>query len=254
MIKYRLPTINRDEATEVWVKRSRGHDVHLDSISLDVSPHDMPEIDTLTDADLDELKGQLQMTKESYSDDSGACRRAFVSEVDAEVTQYVHEFVTSLGLSPFQLSQVDFWAWLSHVPCDGFFWDFIDWRYKKDQGMPPKKYWGICRLSEFHEIYFAGSWLRAHKVFDSRLDDPYQFTRIGGNDNWRNQILRVDVGLDSEFIKALVEIIEEGGYTRSAVREKIVPPLRAWTSSANFANLDYEASKRLIKHLIKVEI
>lgn len=254
MSSYALPVITRDVATEVWVLRSRSMDVHYDSFEVDYTSEAYELGVRLQDDHLLNLKEQLTITLSSYSDEFGACQKSYASNIDAEVTQYTHEFTAELGLTPFQLSRIEFWSWMSQLACDGFFWKFIDWRFKKEKGSPPKKHWGICRLSDFHEIYFAGCWLRAHKVFDASLPDPYHYTRLGGNENWRNQILRVEAGWDNEFVKALVEIIDEGGFSRSVVREKIVPPLRAWTSGANFTNLDFKKSKELIKHLIETEI
>ncbi len=253
---YVLPSLSRDDATEIWVRRVRNEKVDAGAYSVSNVIEDDPTLEKLNEQLLVNLRDNLETTRQSYSTSEGICKKSFSSDIDAEVALYVHQWCLELKLDPFQLSHIGFWAWLSQLALDGYFWHFIHWRTKgpQDDREPAKKNWAIGRISDLHDFYFAGAWLRAHKVYDPLLSDPYRFAKMGGTENWKKQILRVEVGWDIEFVRAFLEVIEEGNYSVNAVREKIVPPLRAWTSSANFSNLDFEESKKLIRHLIKNEI
>lgn len=269
MSDFCLPGISAEDGDAIWNKRRQDSPIlQAGSYEVTFTPEFIasnPDQKQFSIIQLDKLMQDLNAIREKYSSDDGSCRKRSSSEIDASVAEVVHSNFSKLQLSPYQLSDVRFWTWLSNLAAEGFFWKFIFWRFKNqdiqaegggDQSKkaapdPARVNWGICSPAQLHEIYFAGAWLRSHKAYDSKKADPYAFVKMGGIENWRSHILRVEFGWDREFVKALVEVIKEDKMGASSVRKILVPSLRAWMSSANFANLSYDDSKTIIRHLFK---
>ena len=252
-----LPCISVDHASDVWNKRRQGITVSDTDYEVTYTPeHSNSDQRTYSAIQIEQLKQDLEETKLAFSHSDGSSDKKHASDIDAAVAEIVHSSISQLELTPFQLSNGGFWAWLSNVAADGFFWDFIYWRFKKrgKEQDPARKNWGICSIREFHEIYFARSWLMGHKVHEPEAKDPYAFVKKSGTENWRSHILRVEFGWDPEFVKALVDVIEEDNIKSNLMRTKLVPSLRAWISSANFVDLSHDESKKIIRYLVSKEL
>jgi len=243
----RLPSISHDAANTVWIAHTQG--VQPDTTSLQIVPIDGGDDDLsmFSVMDLDDLIGALHQIMSDYSNSSGAFSGKS-AEVDSLVVEPMHKALMGKA-DPFQLSQLGFWRWLSNSAHHDI-WAFIDWRFKRGEEHGQKVNWGVTSSTALHEVYFYRAWVRAHKMFDSSLEDPYHYAKIGSSDNWRSHILRVEPGYDREFVKAFLDVVEEQKINAEEMRNLVIPSLRAWSSNAGFFALDYEAAKKLINHLI----
>ena len=199
----------------------------------------------LSELELDDLIMSLQDIQFSYKDKN---MKKIGGEIDSAIVKPVHECLKEYA-TPFQLSHLGFWRWLSNVACDGFFWEFINWRFNESE---QQGNWGITSQGSIIEVYFYRAWLRAHKMFEPDAADPYKYALKGSSDMWRSHILRQDFGRDREFTKAFLDIVyDESGKTEVGTKELrtvLIPAIRAWTSGGSFSHLSYqECLKLLIK-------
>ena len=171
-------------------------------------------------------------------------------KIDSQLPEIVHEELRHL-INVHQAAQIGFWRWLSNVACEGYFWDFIKWRIGGEQ----MSNWGITTPGSIIEVYFYRAWLRGQKMYEPTDADPYKYAKMGASDVWRSHILRQDFGRDREFVKAFLDTIyDASGKTvigTTEMRTKLIPALRAWTSSASFSHLSYNENLELIDHLRK---
>ena len=90
-------------------------------------------------------------------------------------------------------------------------------------------------------------------MYDPSDADPYKYARLGASDVWRSHILRQDFGRDREFVKAFLDTVYNSSgkvvISTNEMRTKLIPALRAWTSSASFSHLSYNENLELIKYL-----
>jgi hypothetical protein len=243
----RLPSISHDAANTVWIARAQG--MQPDTTSIQILPIDGGDDDfsIFSVMDLDEFIGSLSEIRSKFSNPDGAFAGKS-AEVDSLVVEPIHVAMSGKA-NPFQLSQLGFWRWLSNSAHQDI-WAFIDWRFKRGDEFGQKVNWGVTSSSALHEVYFYRAWIRAHKMYDPNLSDPYRYAKIGSSDNWRSHILRVEPGYDREFVKAFLDIVEEKKINADEMRNVVIPSLRAWSSNAGFFALDYESAKKLIGHLI----
>ena len=238
----RLPIINNDIAEKIWNARKNSED--LPSIDLEYIGQDE---DKLTCFELDDLVEQLNVVKDSYN---GKNMIKVGGQIDSDLTEIVHSKLSTHG-SVHELCQLGFWRWLSNVAHNGFFWEFIMWRFDSDK----KINWGITNSpSSIIEIYFYRAWFRGHKMYDPEsTSDPYKYAKLGSSDVWRSHILRQDFGRDKEFVKAFLDTIyDKSGKTTidtENLRKRLIPAIRAWTSGSTFSHLSYKENLELIKKL-----
>lgn len=92
-------------------------------------------------------------------------------------------------------------------------------------------------------------------MYEPTDSDPYKYARLGAADVWRSHILRQDFGRDREFVKAFLDTVyDDSGKVlvgTTEMRTKLIPALRAWTSSASFSHLTYSENLKLIEYLRK---
>lgn len=242
----RVQSISLETAEELWNARMAGNKRDTLTVNIDELGSDA---ELLSDFELDELKDQLVDVKNKYD---GKNLKRIGGEIDANLPEIIHHELKDLT-GVHELSSIGFWRWLSNDACDGFFWDFIMWRFNSDKVIN----WGITGPGNVIEVYLYRAWLRGHKMFDPSSPDPYKYARIGSSDVWRSHILRQDFGRDVEFVKAFLDTIyDNAGKTvigTKELREKLIPALRAWTSSASFSHLSYQENLTLIQHLRKSE-
>jgi len=248
MKMMRIPSISSDLAIKVWNDRKNEMPIELSGESFDYQGPNGGE--RLTDLELGDLQDKLEEVMIRYGD---SVSKANAGKIDAEIVEPVHRALRELA-TPYQLSDLGFWRWLSNVACDGFFWKFIMWRLSSSQQVN----WGMTSPAQLIEVYFYRAWLRGHKMLDDALPDPYLYAKKGSSDFWRSHILRQDFGRDREFVKAFIDTVYDGqGKTivgTAELRTKLIPALRAWTSSGSFSHLTYSENLEIIGKLKEEEI
>lgn len=237
-------SITNDQASAAWNSMVESGAFDASHVIFDfIGPED------------DELFGEIELiTLADELDDVmvwfGQPNRTNGGEIDSAIVEPVHKALNG-KLTPFQLSQLGFWRWLSNMANNGFFWNFIYWRLQSDHQIN----WGITSQGSIVEVYFYRAWIRAHKMIDLTMDDPYYYAKKGASDVWRSHILRQDIGRDREFVKAFLDTIyTDEGEVRigtDELRKVLIPTLRAWTSGASFSHLSYSENKKLIDQLMK---
>lgn len=239
----RLPWLSQDEAIKIWNARNTNAEFDYGKVQPDFIGEDDND---LSDIELYELVDDLQTVMARYEGKN--ITKALGGQIDREVIKPTHSHLKSFG-TPYQLSQLGFWTWLSNLAHDGFFWNFIKWRYDSDQVIN----WGITGQARIVEVYFFRAWLRGHKMYDADLSNPYKYAEKGASDVWRSHLLRVEFGRDREFVKAFLDTIyDEDNKTligTTELRKRVIPALREWSSMASFSNLSYEECVAIIDKL-----
>jgi hypothetical protein len=244
-----VPVISNDVATTVWVAMDASGQFDASALTLEYIGPDGGE--RLTDLDLDELVDELRAIKEEFEERyPQGLPKAVGGEVDSRVVRPVHRHLSAFaGVD--QLSRLGFWRWLSNLAYQGFFWSFIDWRFKERKQIN----WGITSPSKALEAYFYRAWLRGHLMYDETLPDPYGYAQKGASDVWRSHILRQEFGRDLNFRKAFLDyLVDSDGRTKvssTKLRQKVIPALRAWTSGGTFSHLTYDECSDLIESLVE---
>ena len=240
----RLKSISSAVAGVAWEAHSQNNYFDVGAISIDTIGSDD---EVITDLALDALVGKLSEVKEATG---GKISKVSGGAIDSKITEIVHSELAPLA-SVYQFAQIGFWRWLSNVANDGFFWEFIMWRFNGDKRVN----WGITTQSQIIEVYLYRAWLRGHKMYDESESDPYRYAKLGSSDVWRSHILRQDFGRDKEFVKAFLDsIYSDKGKTvihTKELREQVIPALRAWTSGSTFTHLSYKENLELIRKLRK---
>lgn len=241
----KVPTITKDQAISAWDSMNNEGAYDASKVECEYIGED-GDNEKFSDMELYDLWTSLAEIINKYEK---ANRLIQGGIIDSEIIEPLYITLTSKSISPFQLSHIGFWRWLSNVAYSGKFWSFIKWRFNSDKQIN----WGICSPSSVVEVYFYRAWLRAHKMHDENLSDPLHYARIGGSDIWRSHILRQDFGRDREFVKAFLDTIyDENGkvmVSTQELRTELIPALRAWTSNSTFSHLSYEENLKLIDWL-----
>ena len=240
----KLPTITNDQATVAW-NSMRDHDSYdASEIALDYVGSD-DDAESFSDLELFELNDALLDIRHKFSEKN---KKSTGGLIDAEIVEPVHKCLSEHATA-YQLSQLGFWRWLSNISFNGSLWQFIKWRFESEQQIN----WGITSPGSIIEVYFYRAWLRGHKMYDAKAEDPYHYARLGSSDVWRSHILRQDFGRDREFVKAFLDTVhDENGRVQVGtleLRTKVIPALRAWTSGSTFSHLSYRECMELIKRL-----
>lgn len=241
-------SINTEVANSIWNARMENEELHLDERKIEkIGPDDA---DLLSDLELDDLREKLTEIQAKFPRNIS---KGTGGKIDAALPEIVHSELKDL-IDTHQASHIGFWRWLSNVACEGYFWNFINWRFKEGAMIN----WGITGPGSIVEVYFYRAWLRGHKMYEPVALDPYKYARLGASDMWRSQILRQDFGRDKEFVKAFLDTVyDKSGNSQvgtTELRKKLIPALRAWTSAASFAHLSYNESVKLIENLRKIGI
>ena len=234
----RLQSISQETSQTIWNSRRSG--AALPTFNVE-NLGDYEE--QLSDLELWDIKEKLEEVKDLYS---GKNLKIHGGKVDSDIVEIIHGgLLEHAGVG--ELSNIGFWRWLSNVASDGYFWDFINWRFDSSDKVIN---WGVTGAVNFKEVYFARAWLRGHKMIDPSLEDPYKYAKKGASDIWRSQILRQDFGQDREFVKAFLDTVyDDSGKTIIAskeLRKQLIPEIRIWTSTASFAHLTYEENLQLL--------
>lgn len=240
----KLPAITNDQAVIAWNSMRDHGSYDTSELVLDYLGDDDDD-ELFSDIEIMDLMDELFEIKEKYA---GSRKKNEGGVIDAAIVEPIHRMLAPVA-RPFQLSQLGFWRWLSNIAGGGTFWNFIRWRFESEQQVN----WGITSPGSIIEVYFYRAWLRGQKMFDADLSDPYHYAKVGSSDVWRSHILRQDFGRDREFVKAFLDTIyDPNGSTligTSELRTKVIPALRAWTSSASFSHLSYDENLALIQRL-----
>lgn len=244
----RVPSLNQNDAIKIWDARNNELNFDYSKVVTDFIGSDDTD---LSDFELSDLVEELASVKESY--EGKDISRAVGGQIDRDVIKHVHSHLSLLA-TPYQLSQIGFWAWLSNLSYNGFFWQFLKWRFGGEKVIN----WGVTSQGRIIEVYFFRAWLRGHKMIEPTLPNPYKYAEKGGSEIWRSHLLRVEFGRDREFVKALLDTAYDDDNKTlvgaNEMRKKLVPALRTWTSSASFSNLNYEECFELIQKLRHDEI
>jgi hypothetical protein len=240
----RVPQISNEQATLAWNAMNDLGVYDASEVVFDyIGSSEDDEI--ISDIELMDLCSSLLDIKSKYGDRN---RKNIGGQIDAEVVEPIYNTLSEI-MNVHQLSHIGFWRWLSNIANSGFFWEFIKWRFGSDQQVN----WGIASPGSIIEVYFYRAWLRGHKMFDGSLADPLHYAKLGGSDVWRSQILRQDFGRDREFVKAFLDTVyDKNGQVQvgtEEMRTKLIPALRAWTSSSTFSHLSYTENLALIERL-----
>ena len=244
---FKLPAISQDEATKLLNARFLDRDV----ARLKIQPYYIPEVSDegkISRIKLGEMKNKMQhiMDKLSKSGEENYSGKAAV--VDAEIIPIIHGCLKDLA-SPYALNQMSFWAFLSNLSDDGFYWEFIRWRFGSSADDHNVLNWGICPQQSIEEVYLYRAWARGHLFYDESLSDPYEYAKKGGSDLWRSHLLRREYAYDKNFIKAFLDFSESNNVVTKLMRGRLIPSITAWSSSASFVGLTYEESYELIDYL-----
>ena len=239
----KVRSLKLEIANDIWSAKNAGEDYPLDEGKMDIIGEE--EDILLSDLELDELKENLIDLQSKYS---RTVSKVEGGKIDSELPEIVHGELRNL-INVHQAAQIGFWRWMSNVACSGYFWEFIKWRFGSDQMIN----WGITSPGSIIEVYFYRAWLRGQKMYDPSDADPYKYARLGASDVWRSHILRQDFGRDREFVKAFLDTVYNSSgkvvIGTNEMRTKLIPALRAWTSSASFSHLSYNENLELIKYL-----
>ena len=240
----KLPNIDIETAARIWEAQNLGTFNHENFRPY--FTNESPEIEEFNDSDLLDIQFALSEIQAKYEDIDIKRQGGYV---DAEIVEPIHSFLRPYA-SVYELSQPGFRMWLSNSALDGFFWEFIKWRF----GVEAQKInWGITQsVNYLIEGYFARAWLRGQKMFDASLNDPYKYASMGLSDLWRSHILRTEFGKDREFVKAFLDFIFDNNIKNDDIRKVLIPAIRAWTASATFSHLDYEECKTILHTIMKV--
>ena len=243
----RLPSISNDQALIAWNSMRNHGSFDSSEIVMDYIGDDADGL-TFSDIDLISLFDELLSVKAKYANKN---KKNIGGLIDSDIIEVVHKTLTAAEASAFQLSQLGFWRWLSNISCNGALWDFVQWRFTSDVQVN----WGITSPGSIIEVYFYRAWLRGHRMFDAKQQDPYKYAKLGSSDVWRSHILRQEFGRDREFVKAFLDTVyDPNGQTQigtDELRKKFIPALRAWTSNSTFSHLTYSENLELIKTLRK---
>lgn len=242
-----LPVLSLSDAAAIWDARNNAAEINLKRVNLDyVGDGD----EYISDLELATLVDELKTVQHKYD---GKNMKSVGGQIDSEIIRPIHSFFDALA-EPYQLGRVGFWCWLSNIAYDGYFWDFIKWRFDGNQTIN----WGITSQARVIEVYFYRAWLRGHKMLEPELENPYEYAERGASDVWRSQILRQDFGRDKEFVKAFLDsVYDQNNKTiigTTELRTKLIPALRAWTSNASFSHLSYDECLSLIGKLRTQEV
>ncbi|WP_025770161.1 DUF6339 family protein [Thioalkalivibrio sp. HK1] len=240
----KLPSINRETANDVWNSMRHHEEYDPSKISLEYIGSD--DWSCFSDVEIQEMLESLDRIKMRYK---GGNIKFKGGDIDSDVVEPVHRALSEHATA-FQLSQIEFWMWLSNVAVNGGLWNFLYWRFS---GSDQLVNWGITTPKNLKEVYFYRAWLRGHRMYDPSLDDPYHYAKLGSGDVWRSHILRQEFGSDREFVKAFLDTIyNESGKDvigTDDLRAQLIPEIREWTSSASFSHLSYEENKELLAYL-----
>ena len=238
----RLFSIGPDFANDIWNVRKANKTISFDEKKIDIiGPEDE---DLLSDLELDDLVDRLRDVEARFAHKS---IKSIGGLIDATLPEIIHSELFCRA-NVHQLSQIGFWRWLSNIASDGYFWNFINWRFGNSEKLLN---WGITNPGSIIEVYFYRAWLRGHKMIEPNAKDPYRYARIGASDMWRSHILRQDFGRDKEFVKAFLDTVyDDKGKAvvgTTELREKLIPAIRAWTSGGSFSHLTYNESLELMQ-------
>jgi len=250
----RIPTISNETATTIWVAMEDKGQCDASDLPIEFVGDDSHA--RLTSLDLSDLADDLDAIHEEFKKKyPNGLPKSAGGQVDSQIVVPVHKHLSALA-DISQLSQIGFWRWLSNSASNGKFWRFIEWRFSDKDGKPKQQInWGITNPSRLYEVYLFRAWLRAHMMYDDTSADPYEYAKKGGSDIWRSHILRQDFGRDLNFRKAFLDVlIDSDGnplVTTRALREEVIPAIRAWTSGGSFSHLTYDEAADLIKILVE---
>ncbi|MFZ4746158.1 MAG: hypothetical protein ACOYLK_04600 [Sphingomonas sp.] len=240
----RVPQISNEQAALAWNAMKDLGAYDASEVVFDyIGSSDEEEI--VSDIELMDLCASLLDIKAKYGDKN---KKNIGGQIDADVIEPVYKTLSEIA-NIHQLSHIGFWRWLSNIANSGSFWKFIQWRFGGDTQVN----WGIASPGSIIEVYFYRAWLRGHKMLDPSLPDPLHYAKLGGSDVWRSHILRQDFGRDREFVKAFLDTVyDKNGQVQvgtEEMRTKLIPSLRAWTSSSTFSHLSYNENLTLIERL-----
>lgn len=240
----RVAQISNEQAHVAWNAMNDFGEYDASEVAFDYIGSSDDE-DIFTDIELMDLHDELLSIMDKFD---GKNKKNIGGQIDSEVVAPVYSAVSG-KVGVYQLSQIGFWRWLSNIANSGAFWKFIKWRFDSDKQVN----WGITSPGSIIEVYFYRAWLRAHKMYDASLSDPFHYAKLGSSDVWRSHILRQDFGRDREFVKAFLDTIyDKDGQVQvgtQELRNKLIPALRAWTSSSTFSHLSYTENLTLIERL-----
>lgn len=245
----KVPTIDHETAYKVWTALMRDEEFSFSSINtVTVGSDD----GVLSDLELQPLLIKVNAIRTHFEEKYPTkLPKARGGDVDAGIIEPIyHELVVCRLCSTDLLTNLGFWRWLSLVACNGKFASFIKWRFPDGNQVN----WGITSEAQLIEVYLFRAYLRAHKMNESKSANPYEYAVKGTSDVWRSHILRQEFGQDKEFVKAFLDTIyDKNGKTvigAKKLRTVLIPALRAWTSKASFAHLNYNECKQLIEQLL----
>ena len=248
MTKLRIPAISNEVAERAWNQKAQEQEVICTEEEIDyLEDYDAgPEASSYSDLEAAELFDELEKVRAEFE---------FVSSrtttlIDGAIVEPIHRHLSEHATLR-QLSNNGFWRWLSNVALGGKFWDFIMWRFNSRN----HDNWSITNKDVLIEGYLSRSWLRGQLMFDEDDPDPYKYAKRASTELWRSQILRQDFGKDIEFVKAFIDVVydEENKpkISTEPLRKKLIPAIRAWSSSASFINLSYEESRDLLEGFVE---
>ena len=240
----RLKSIDKETANRVWLAHQTQREFGASSANIETIGQGGDE---LSDVELEGLVDRLKSVQDKYEDKN---MNNVGGQIDSDLTEIVHSELSKFA-GVRDLCQIGFWRWLSNIACDGYFWQFIMWRFNSKHLLN----WGITSSpGKIIEVYFYRAWLRGHKMHDPDEQDPYKYAKLGSSGVWRFYVLRQELGRDREFVKAFLDTIhDKDGKTlvrETELKEKLIPALRAWTSGATFSHLSYKENIELIQHLL----
>ena len=247
----KLPIVSRDFATSQWIAYSSGEEPIPASENIDYLGPEDDQI--LNEVELEDLIDGLDMIRQKYDEMyPKGFPKSVGGRVESDLVEIVHSTLSEFA-TPGQLSHIGFWRWLSNVAYKGYFWRFIDWRFKERNQIN----WALTSSRNLKETLFFRCWIRGQKMHDSMLPDPYEYSKKGTGDFWRSHLLRTDLGKDRAFVKAFLDFNFEPDGTRrisdTALRGKLIPGIRAWSSMATFTHLSYEECTAIISRIWEIE-
>jgi len=240
----RLPRISRDTAIKQW----NAHDAGEGTLSLNgeldyIGDEAFPQ---LNDIELEDLMEGLDSVRQKYDYQyPDGFPKSAGGRIESDMVAPVHKCLSTIA-TPAQLCDIGFWRWLSNVANNGYFWNFVDWRFKERNQIN----WAITSSRNLKETLFFRCWLRGHRMYDASRADPYEYAKKGTGDFWRSHILRTDLGKDRTFVEAFLDFNFAPDGTRhisdKKLRAKLIPGLRAWASMGRFSHLSYEECTEII--------
>ena len=201
---FSLPTLTLDEAKKAWDLNIKGNQTELQNIKAIY----VGEGKHLSDVEIEPLKDRFEEIKNKIGD-KGKDRAA---HLESQLVPVIHEFMDDKS-DLANVTNPGFWLWISNRALDGYFWNYIRWRYHPTNPteIPDKMNFSFQVRQSEGLLYRC--WLRGQMLCGQGSKDKYNNAMRGNVDFWRSHVFRTNIGSNPQMILAMLDLIfPEPGY------------------------------------------